>query len=145
MTDEIGIRDQDPWRFIVGPEFTDRFARLDKERLVIFELAQRTDEAIEAFPISRRSAGAATDNQAVRCFRHFRIKVVHQHAHGCLLVPALTTALGATRGANRSFAAHNVSCSLSNSPVRMADAIAALSGARARSSTNGAACFRTAA
>src|ERR1044071_7189952 len=111
----------------MGPEFADRFAGLHKKRLVIFQLAQRANNSVETFPISSRSSVAAVNDQPIRRLCHFGIEIVHQHAHGGFLVPALASAFCSTRSPNRSFTAHNFSCSLSNSPARIAAAIALIS------------------
>ena len=76
----------------MGSEFADRFARLNEQGLVVFQLAQRTDNGIETFPISSGPSGAAVNDQSIRSFRDFRIEIVHQHPHGGFLVPALATA-----------------------------------------------------
>src|SRR5438874_8398456 len=145
MTDQIGIRDQDPRGFVMGAKFSDRFAGLDKKRLVVFKPAQRTDDSFKTFPTSRRPSGAAVNDQSVRRFRDFRIEIVHQHAQGRFLVPAFATAFCPAWRVNCPFPTHNFSRSLSNSPARTAVAIAAMSGARARSSRSGPAYFRTVA
>ncbi len=92
ITNEIGIRDQYSWGFIVGAEFADRLARLNEQGLVVFKPAQRTDNRIETFPISGRPPGAAVNDQSIRRFRDFRIEIVHQHPQGRFLVPAFATA-----------------------------------------------------
>src|SRR4029453_128601 len=145
MTNEIGIRDQYSRGFVVGAEFAHRLARLKEHGFVVFKSAQRTDNGIETFPIAAPPSGAAVNDQSVRCFRDFRIEIVHQHAQGRFLVPAFATALCPAWRVNCPFRTHSFSCSLSNFPARIAVAIAAMSGARARSSRSGSAYFRTVA
>src|SRR5438067_3575270 len=145
MTNEIGIRDQYPRRFIVGAEFADRLARLNEQGLVVFKPAQRTDNGIETFPTSGGPSGTAVNDQPLRRFRDLRIEIVHQHAQGRFLMPAFATAFCPAWRANCPFPTHNFSCSLSNFPARIAVAIAAMSGARARSSRSGSAYCRAVA
>ena len=44
---------------------------------------------MKAFPVARRLAAAAVDDQIVGLFGHFRVEVVHQHSERRLLLPAL--------------------------------------------------------
>ena len=126
-------------------EFADRFAGLNEKRLVIFQVAQRAHHGVETFPISRRSSGAAINDQSVRRLRDFRIEIVHKHAHGGFLVPTFASGFCSAWSPNGSFPAHKFSCSSSNSPARIAAAIALISEESTRSCNNGAAYFRTVA
>ena len=63
LSDQIGIRDQDARRFIVGPEFPDRLSRLDEQCLVVLQLTQRSHNRIERFPASRGATGSAVNDQ----------------------------------------------------------------------------------
>ena len=101
--------------------------------------------ASKRFPTPRRPSGAAVNDQAVRRLRDVRIEIVHQHPQRGFLMPAFAACSAAARRANDSFPAHNFSCSLSNSPARIAAAIALISDESARSCVNGAADFRTVA
>ena len=86
----------------MGLEDADRLARLDQERLVILQLAQRSDDSVETLPIARCLAGAAIDDQVLRPFRYLFVEVVVQHAQRRLLLPALARDLAAARRLERS-------------------------------------------
>src|SRR5947207_15851151 len=57
VTDKIGICDQNPWRFVMCPEFSHRFPRLDEKRFIIFQFAQRSDNRVEGFRSEERRVG----------------------------------------------------------------------------------------
>ena len=80
MRDEVGIGQQHARGVGVGLEDADRLARLDQQRLVVFQAAQGGDDGVEARPIARRPADAAIDHQLGRSLGHVGIEVVHQHS-----------------------------------------------------------------
>ena len=84
---EVGVRQQDARRILVGLEHANRFARLDQQGLVILQPLQRLDDLIVAFPIARGPADPAIDHQRSGIFGHIGIKVVHQHPQRCLGQP----------------------------------------------------------
>src|SRR5438477_4117346 len=51
-------------------------------------------------PGARRPAGAAVDDEAVGILGHVGVEVVHEHAQGGFLNPALAGALRPARGAD---------------------------------------------
>ena len=82
-----------------------RPARLHQQRLVVFERLQRAHDGVEALPVARRPAGAAIDDQVARVLADLRVEVVHQHAQGGFLLPALAGDLAAARRALRDIGA----------------------------------------
>ncbi len=97
---EIGIGDQHARRIGVGLEHADRLARLDEQRLVRFEPAQRLDDTVEGVPIARGAADAAVDDELARPLGDVRIEIVHQHAQRGFGEPALGGQLGSVRRAD---------------------------------------------
>ena len=85
----------------MGAEHADRLARLDQQRLVGLEAAQRGDDAVEALPVARRAPDAAIDHQLARLLGDVGIEVVHQHAQRRLGEPALGRKRRAARRADR--------------------------------------------
>ena len=81
-------------RIGVGAQDAHRLARLDQQRLVIFQRAQRAHDRVVALPVARGLAGAAIDDQLVGIFGHLGVEVVHEHAQGRLLAPAFAGHLG---------------------------------------------------
>ena len=80
MRHEVGIGDQHARRILMRAENADRLAGLDEQRLVLPERAQRRDDLVEGFPIARRAADAAIDDEFLRPLGDARIEIVHQHA-----------------------------------------------------------------
>src|SRR5437588_6455284 len=145
LADKICVRDEDAWCFIVCPEFAHRFARLDEQRLVILELAQRANNRVERLPTSGSAARSAVDDQLFRILSDIRIEIVHQHPHCGFLVPSFAGALATARRMHDSFPAHDFSPSLSKSPCRIVSATRAISSESGRSCTSGDAILRIAA
>src|ERR1035438_1225079 len=48
---------------------------------------QPLQESVIAIPIASRLARAAINNQILSAFSNFLVKIVHQHAHRCFLLP----------------------------------------------------------
>src|SRR4030095_2456824 len=65
LTNEIGIGDENTWRFIVCLELAHRFAGLHEERLVVFELTQQPNNGIESFPASGRTPRSTVNNEPI--------------------------------------------------------------------------------
>src|SRR6266567_3175321 len=144
VTDEVGICDQNTWRFVMCAKFSHWFSRLYEQRLVIFEFAQGANNRIESFPASSRAPGPAVNNESVGIFGHVRIEIVHKHPHGRFLMPAFATPIVATGRTDDSFIPHNFSSrklSGSKSPRRIASATRAMSPESERSSVRGCAIF----
>ncbi len=85
---EIGIGKQHAWGIRMGAEHPDRLPRLDEQRLVLLQRAQRAHDLLIALPVARRLADAAVDDQLPGPLGDFRIEVVHQHAQRRLREPA---------------------------------------------------------
>src|SRR3990172_1803104 len=100
--DEIRVGDEDAGGVRVRPEHGDGLATLDQQRLVVLEGAERRDNRVEALPVARGLARAAVDDELARPFGHVGIEVVHQHAQGGFLLPALAADGTAARGADDS-------------------------------------------
>ena len=64
-------------------------ARLHEQGLVVVEALQRADDGPEALPVAGRLARPAVDDEVFRALGHLGVEVVHEHAQGRLLVPAL--------------------------------------------------------
>jgi len=77
---QIGIGEQHARRIDVGAEHAHRLARLDQQRLVLLQFAQRAQDLLEAIPVARRLADAAVDHQRIGVLGHRRIEVVLDHA-----------------------------------------------------------------
>ena len=120
LSHEIRVRDQDPRRFIVRPEFADRFSRLDQKRFVILQCAQRAYDCIERVPAPRGAACATVNDELIRILCDLGIEIVHQHPHRRFLMPAITRALIAARRLNDSLPTHNDSLFKSKSSRRIA-------------------------
>ena len=97
---QVRVGDQHARRVGVGAEDADRLARLDEQRLVGFEPAQRRDDAVERLPVARRAADAAIDDELARPLGDVGVEVVHQHAHRRFGQPALGADLRAARRAD---------------------------------------------
>jgi hypothetical protein len=98
---EVRVREQHARRIGVRAKHADGLARLDQQRLVVFELLQRRENLIEAVPIARGAPNAAVDDERMRMFGHLGIEVVLNHPVGGFRQPALAGFLGAARRADR--------------------------------------------
>jgi hypothetical protein len=94
---EEGVRDDDPRGPGVRAEDGDGLARLDEQRLIVVEPAERRDDRVERGPGSRGATRSAIHDEILRPFRHLGIEVVHQHAQGGLLLPPFAGNGGAAR------------------------------------------------
>ena len=89
LGDEEGVGDQDPRGPRVRPEDGYGLARLHEQGLVVVEALQRADDGPEALPVAGRLARPAVDDEVFGALGHLGVEVVHEHAQGRLLVPAL--------------------------------------------------------
>ena len=96
---EVGIGDQHARRVGVGAEDADRLARLDEQRLVVLEPAQRRDDAVEALPVARRPADAAVDDELARAARRPRGRDCSSACAAAASVSQLLALSSAPRGA----------------------------------------------
>ncbi len=94
---QVGVRDEDPRRPLVGPEDAHRLAGLDEKRLLGPELSQARDDRVISSPAARRLASAPVDDQLVGMLGDIGVEVVHQHAHRRFLRPAFARELAAVR------------------------------------------------
>src|SRR5438874_9009813 len=62
---------------------------------------ERGDDAVEGFPASGSLAGAAVDNKVVRVLGDVGVQVIHKHAQGRFLDPALASSRCTARRTNR--------------------------------------------
>ena len=97
---EVRVGDQHARSVGVRLEHAHRLARLDEQRLVVVQVAQRRDDGVEALPVARGAADAAVDDQLLRILGDVRIEVVHQHPQRRLGEPALRSAFAAARRAD---------------------------------------------
>ncbi len=141
---EVGVGDQHARRVGVRAEDADGLAGLHEQRLVGFELAQRGDDAVEAFPVARGAADAAVDDEFVRLLGDVGVEVVHEHAQRRFGEPALGGDVGAVRGADLAGVvdAGHVGLALPFSAKcrqvsRMARSVARISAAKAASNGTG--------
>ena len=70
------------------PENTHRFARLNKQRLVVLQGAQGADNPVKGLPTSCSPPRSTVDDELLRILRNFFVEVVHQHPHRGFLMPA---------------------------------------------------------
>ena len=61
---------------------------------------QGGDDGVEGLPVAGRLAGAAVDHEVLGALGDLGVEVVHEHAQGRLLLPALAGELRAAGGTN---------------------------------------------
>jgi hypothetical protein len=103
---EQAVRDQHARRHLVGAEDADGLPALHEQRLVVLEPAQRGDDRVERLPRARGAPGAAVDDEVRGILGDLRVEVVHEHAQGGFLEPALAAELGAARRADDGCVGH---------------------------------------
>src|SRR6516225_4623741 len=69
VPDEVGIRDQDAGRLLVGAEYADRLAGLDQQGFEVLERFQRAHDGLERWPVARRLTRPAVHDKIVRALR----------------------------------------------------------------------------
>ena len=84
----------------MGAEDPDGLARLDEQRLIVLETAQRRDDPVEGLPVARRPPDPAINDEFARPLGDVGIEIVHQHAQRRLRQPALGGEFGAARRAD---------------------------------------------
>ena len=87
---EVGVGDQHPGRLGVGAKHAHGLPALHQQGLVVLQPPQGGDQPLVRGPVAGGLAAAAVHHQLLRTLGDRRIQVVHQHAQGGLLVPALT-------------------------------------------------------
>ena len=97
---EVRICNQNPRRIGMCTYATNRFARLNKKRLVVFELLQFTHDDIERFPRPRRFTRAAVHDEVFRTFSNLWIEIVLKHSKRCFLKPSFARKSGSPSGTN---------------------------------------------
>ena len=102
---QVGVGDEHPWGHLVGLEDAHGLAALHEQRLVVLEAAQGGDDGVEARPVARRLAGAAVDDELLRRLGDLGVEIVHEHAQGGFLLPALAADLRAAGGTDHPGAA----------------------------------------
>jgi hypothetical protein len=95
--DQQSVGDEHARRTWMSLKHADRLAGLDEQRFVVLERLQRSDNRVERFPVARRLARSAVDDQIVRALGDVGIQIVHQHPHRGFLRPALAGQRGAAR------------------------------------------------
>src|SRR5699024_5812496 len=84
---QMSIRDKHAGSFFVGFKYSHRLPALNQHSFIIFQTFERFYYLVIAFPIASRLSPAAIDNQLLRLFSNRRIKIIHQHAQRCFLMP----------------------------------------------------------
>ena len=72
--------------------------RLDEQRFIRFQGAERRQDGVKRGPVAGRPAAATVDDQVVRVKRYLRIEVVLEHPVGGFDLPVLARELGPARG-----------------------------------------------
>ena len=98
--DEVGVGNENARGMRVRAKHGDRFAALDEQGLIVLEHTQRLDDGVEALPVARGLPCTAIHNQIPRPLGDLGIEVVHQHAQGGFLRPALAADRTAARRAH---------------------------------------------
>src|SRR5690606_390010 len=68
--------------------------------LVVLQGFEGPDDSIEGLPVAGCLAGSAVDDEVLGRLRHLGVQVVHEHAQGGLLNPALAPLLAPSGGSN---------------------------------------------
>ena len=87
----------------MGAQNAHWLTRLDQQRLIVLQALERAHNGVEGGPVARSLPCAAVNHQLVRSFGYFRIEIVHQHAQGSFLLPALGAQPGSSRRTNYVF------------------------------------------
>jgi hypothetical protein len=100
MRHQVGVGEQHPRCIDVRAEDSDRFARLDQQRLVVAEPLEHFADAVETRPVARGAPDTAVDDQGLRILGHFGIEVVLQHSESGLGKPVAAGQPAAARRAD---------------------------------------------
>ena len=84
----------------MGLEDSDRLAGLHQQSFIIFKRFQRGYDRVISLPAARRASRSAIHDQISWALAYFFVKVVHQHAHRCLLLPTFARKSCAARRTN---------------------------------------------
>ena len=103
MRHKIRVGDEYARRERLRFQHGNRLSRLDEKGLIILKPVQGLDDFVKAFPVARRLASTAIDNQFRRLLGDLRIKIVHQHPLRRFLNPSTRGSAVAARRANRRF------------------------------------------
>ena len=100
VADQVGVGDEHArrlswvWKTPTGlPDCTSRVSSSPRRLSV-------AHDGVEGLPVARRLAGAAVDDEVVGALGDLGVEVVHEHAQGGFLLPALAADLRAPRGAH---------------------------------------------
>ena len=94
---EVGVGDEHARRVLVGAKSAHRLARLDEQRLVVFERAELAHDDVERLPRARRAARPAVDDEIIGALGHLGVEVVVEHPERRLLDPSFAGELGPPR------------------------------------------------
>ena len=134
---QVRVRDQHARRPLVRAEHTHGLARLDEQRLVTAERAQRAHQCVEGLPGARRPTRPAVDHELVRPLGNLGVEIVHEHPERRLLGPIAAGELRAAGGAHgpRAHSSGPIACSTASRRARDATSASASanSGASQRS------------
>ena len=72
---------------------------MNQERLIFLEPFESLDDFVVAFPVARRAADTAVDDQVLRVFCDLVVEIVHEHSDGGLSSPVLGSELASPPGA----------------------------------------------
>ena len=89
VADQVGVRDENSRRPLVGAQHPDRLTALHEQRLVGLQRLQGADDRVVGLPVPGGLAGAAVDDELLGVLGDLGVEVVHQHAHGRLGLPGL--------------------------------------------------------
>ena len=87
MRNEVRIRNQYSRRVRKCPENAYRFARLNKQRLVVLQVAERAHNPMKGFPTAGSPARSTVHDELPWILRNLFIEVVHEHPHRGFLMP----------------------------------------------------------
>ncbi len=79
---------------------TDGLAGLHQQRFVVTQRFELTHDGVERRPVARGFAGSAVNDQILRALGHLGVEIIHEHAQGGFLLPALAAKGGAAGRAN---------------------------------------------
>ena len=117
LGNQHGVGDEHARHAGLGAEHPDRLAGLDQERLVVLQRPQRPNDLVEGLPAPRGLAGSAVDDELRGPLGDLGVQVVHQHAKGRLLGPALAGDRRASGGPNLGHGCHAHTISMASRPV----------------------------
>ncbi len=80
LAHEIRVGDQHAGRVLVRAHDAHGLARLHEQRLVVFQVAQRAHDRVEAIPVARGLAASAVHDQIRGVLADAVVEVVEQHA-----------------------------------------------------------------